>query len=163
MRAQTRTVLAALVLLVLSVVVGREVYFRLIVPAPPLNFDEAAHSLEGFYILRDLLRLDAHELWVNTHAQTLWPPGFSYLQAPFLLLLGVSDQSARIFAFAMLALTAMMGCAVAFQIDERRSAVAALIGGLIALTAPGWLFVGSWANQETPVAFVLFVVFWFFK
>lgn len=162
MRVQTRIVLAALALLVLSGVVGREVYFRLIVPAPPLNFDEAAHSLEGFYILRDVLKLDARELWVNTHAQTLWPPGFSYLQAPFLLLLGVSDQSARIFAFAMLALTALMGCVVAFQIDERRSALAALIGGVISLTAPGWLFVGSWANQETPVAFLLFVVFWLF-
>ena len=162
MRAQTRIVLAALALLVLSVVIGREVYFRLIVPAPPLNFDEAAHSLEGFYILRDVLKLDVHELWVNTHAQTLWPPGFSYLQAPFLFLLGVSDQSARIFAFAMLALTALMACAIAFQIDARLAAPAALIGGLISLTAPGWLFVGSWANQETPVAFVLFVVFWLF-
>ena len=162
MRAQTRIVLAALALLLLSLVVGREVYVRLIVPAPPLNFDEAAHSLEGFYILRDVLKLDARELWVNTHAQTLWPPGFSYLQAPFLLLLGVSDQSARIFAFVMLAVTALMGCAVAFQIDAPRSAVAGFMGGLIALTAPGWLFVGSWANQESPVAFVLFVVFWIF-
>lgn len=151
--------LVALILLAISLVVGREVYARLIVPAPPLNFDEAAHSLEGYYILRDITRLDWHELWVNTNAQTLWPPGFSYLQAPFLALFGVTDNGARLFAYAMLVLALLMGCVLAWQIERRLAPVAALVSGLISLTAPGWLFTASWAMQETPVAFMIFVVF----
>ncbi len=154
-----RMSVVALILVLLSLVVGREVYARLILPAPPLNFDEAAHSLEGYYILRDITRLDWHELWVNTNMQTLWPPGFSYLQAPFLALFGVTDNGARLFAYAMLGLTLLMGCVLAWQIDRRLAPIAALVGGLISLTAPGWLFTASWAMQETPVAFVVFCVF----
>lgn len=151
--------LVAAFLVLVSLVIGREVFTRLIAPAPPLNFDEAAHSLEGYYILRDITRLDWHELWVNTNAQTLWPPGFSYLQAPFLALFGVTDNGARSFAYAMLVLTILMGCVLAWQVDRRLAPVAALVGGLFALTAPGWLFTASWAMQETPVAFVIFCVF----
>jgi hypothetical protein len=55
-----------------------------------------------------------------------------------------------------------MACAVAYEINPQLATVAALVSGLISLSAPGWLFVGSWAMQETPVAFVVFVVFWLF-
>ena len=72
------------VLLVLAAVIGREVYARLIAPAAPLNFDEAAHSLPGFYLLRDSRNLDLRAFWGDFHIQTLWPPMFSILQAPFL-------------------------------------------------------------------------------
>lgn len=139
--------------------VGIEVYGRLIAPAPPLNFDEAAHSLEGYYILRDVLRLDAREFWVNFHVQTLWPPGFSIMQAPFLLVLGVNDDAARLFAYVMLVVTALSGFVVARLIEPDLAPAAGLISALISLTSPGWLFTGSWANQETPVAFVIFATF----
>src|SRR5690348_13424641 len=95
---QKSTILITLFLLMVAVLVGREVYYRLILPAPPLNFDEAAHSLPGYYILRDVLRLDARAFWGDTHIQTLWPPGFSYLQAPVLAVLGLTDDAARLFA-----------------------------------------------------------------
>lgn len=159
---KARTWLVAGVLALLSIVVGREVFVRLIAPAAPLNFDEAAHSLPGYYILRDILKLDLRALWGDFHIQTLWPPGFSLLQAPFLGLLGRTDESARLFGVIMLALTLLMACAVAYQISPKLAPLAALTSGLIALSAPGWLFVGSWAMQETPVAFVVFVAFWLF-
>ena len=89
------TLLVTLALVVISIVVGREVMARQILPAPPLNFDEAAHSLPSYYILRDVLRLDARAFWGDTHIQTLWPPGFSYLQAPVLFLLGLSELTDR--------------------------------------------------------------------
>lgn len=162
MQSRARIWLVTAGLALLFAVAGVDVYSRLIVPAAPLNFDEAAHSLEGYYILRDIIKLDFRELWVNTHMQTLWPPGFSYLQAPFLFLFGVSDSGARLFAYVMLALAALMACALAWNIDQARAPVAALVSGLIAVTAPGWLYVGSWANQETPVALVVFVVFWLY-
>src|SRR5689334_19981251 len=95
-------VLVTVCLLIVAAFVGREVYQRLIVTAPPLNFDEAAHSLPGYYIMRDVLRLDARAFWGDTHIQTLWPPGFSYLQAPVLFLLGLTDDAARLFAFVAL-------------------------------------------------------------
>lgn len=148
--------------LLLSIIVGVFVYTRLIVPAAPLNFDEAAHSLPGFYILRDVRHLDARAFWGDTHIQTLWPPGFSYLQAPFLAVLGRTDASARLFAYLMLVGTLLMGGAIARQIDRDLAPAALLISGLLTLTAPGWLFVSSWAMQEAPVAFVLFVVFWLY-
>lgn len=159
---KARTWLVAGVLALISVVIGREVFLRLIAPAPPLNFDEAAHSLPGYYILRDILALDLRALWGDFHIQTLWPPGFSLLQAPFLGILGRSDESARLFAYIMLAATALMACAIAYQISPELAPLAGLASGLIALSAPGWLFVGSWAMQETPVAFVVFVAFWCF-
>ncbi len=159
---KARTWLVAGVLLLLSIVIGREVFIRLIAPAAPLNFDEAAHSLPGYYILRDILKFDLRALWGDFHIQTLWPPGFSLLQAPFLGLLGRTDESARLFAVIMLALTLLMACAIAYEIDPQRAPIAAFVGGLISLSAPGWLFVGSWAMQETPVAFVTFVAFWLF-
>jgi hypothetical protein len=159
---KARTWLVAGVLLLLSIVIGREVFLRLIAPAAPLNFDEAAHSLPGYYILRDILKLDLRALWGDFHIQTLWPPGFSLLQAPFLGVLGRTDESARLFGVIMLALTVLMACAVAYEISPQLTPIAALVSGLIALSAPGWLFVGSWAMQETPVAFVVFVTFWLF-
>ena len=159
---KARTWLVAGVLALLSIVIGREVFLRLIAPAAPLNFDEAAHSLPGYYILRDALKLDLRAFWGDFHIQTLWPPGFSLLQAPFLGVLGRTDESARLFGVIMLALTLLMACAVAYEISPQLAPMAALISGLISLSAPGWLFVGSWAMQETPVAFVIFVVFWLF-
>lgn len=153
---------AAGILGFIAIVIGREVFLRLIAPAPPLNFDEAAHSLPGYYILRDILALDLRALWGDFHIQTLWPPGFSLLQAPFLGILGRSDESARLFAYIMLVTTALVACALAYQIAPALAPLAGLAGGLIALSAPGWLFVGSWAMQETPVAFVVFVAFWCF-
>jgi len=159
---KARTWFVAGVLTLLSAVIGREVFVRLIAPAPPLNFDEAAHSLPGYYILRDILALDLRALWGDFHIQTLWPPGFSLLQAPFLGVLGISDDSARLFAYLMLVATVMMGCALAYEIAPELAPVAGLTSGLLALSAPGWLFVGSWAMQETPVAFVTFVAFWTF-
>jgi 4-amino-4-deoxy-L-arabinose transferase-like glycosyltransferase len=159
-KARTRIVAGALALL--SILIGREIFLRLIAPAPPLNFDEAAHSLPGYYMLRDILALDLRALWGDFHIQTLWPPGFSLLQAPFLGILGRSDESARLFAYIMLVATALMACAIAYQINPELAALAGLASGLIALSAPGWLFVSSWAMQETPVAFVVFVAFWCF-
>lgn len=159
---KARTWLVAGVLALLSLFIGREVFSRLIAPAPPLNFDEAAHSLPGYYVLRDLMALDLRALWGDLHIQTLWPPGFSLLQAPFLGVLGQSDDSARLFAYIMLVLTMLMACAIAYQISPAHAPLAGWVSGLIALSAPGWLFVSSWAMQETPVAFVVFVVFWLF-
>lgn len=153
---------ALLVLTALSAWIGQEVYGRLIVPAPPLNFDEAAHSLPGYYVLRDILALDLRALWGDFHIQTLWPPGFSLLQAPFLGVLGRSDESARLFAYLMLVATMLMGFPIARLIAPNLAAPATLLTGLITLTAPGWLFVASWAMQETPVAFVSLVFFWLF-
>ncbi|MCS6849280.1 MAG: glycosyltransferase family 39 protein [Anaerolineae bacterium] len=159
---KARTWIVAGVLVLISILVGREVFLRLIAPAPPLNFDEAAHSLPGYYILRDILALDLRALWGDFHIQTLWPPGFSLLQAPFLGILGRNDESARLFAYIMLVATALVACAIAYQISPELAPLAGLVSGLIALSAPGWLFVGSWAMQETPVAFVVFVAFWCF-
>jgi Ca2+/Na+ antiporter len=159
---KARTWLVAGVLALLSILIGREVFLRLIAPAAPLNFDEAAHSLPGYYILRDILALDLRALWGDFHIQTLWPPGFSLLQAPFLGLMGRTDETARLFGVIMLALTLLMACAIAYEISPKLAPIAALVSGLIALSAPGWLFVGSWAMQETPVAFVVFVAFWLF-
>jgi 4-amino-4-deoxy-L-arabinose transferase-like glycosyltransferase len=159
---KARTWIVAGILVLISIVVGREVFLRLIAPAAPLNFDEAAHSLPGYYILRDILKLDLRALWGDFHIQTLWPPGFSLLQAPFLAVLGRSDESARLFAYIMLALAALMACAVAYEISPQLAPLAGLTSGLIALSAPGWLYVGTWAMQETPVAFVVFVAFWLF-
>ncbi len=159
---KARTWIVAGILVLLSVLVGREVFLRLIAPAAPLNFDEAAHSLPGYYVLRDILALDLRALWGDFHVQTLWPPGFSLLQAPFLGVLGRSDESARLFAYVMLVATALVGCAIAYRINPELAPLAGLASGLIALSAPGWLFVGSWAMQETPVAFVIFVAFWLF-
>lgn len=152
--------LVTVVLLLISIVIGREVYWRLIVSAPPLNFDEAAHSLPGYYILRDVLRLDLRAFWGDTHIQTLWPPGFSYLQAPLLFLLGLTDDAARFFAFIALVLAALMSIAVIHAIRPQYAPFAGLISGLIALSAPGWLAQGGLALQETPVALVAFIVFW---
>ena len=160
--SQARTWLVAGALVLLSVFIGREVFLRLIAPAAPLNFDEAAHSLPGYYVLRDILAFDLRALWGDFHIQTLWPPGFSLLQAPFLGILGRSDESARLFAYLMLVATALMACAIAYQIDPELAPMAGLASGLISLSAPGWLFVGSWAMQETPVSFVVFVAFWLF-
>lgn len=152
--------IVSLSLLVLAIFAGYDVYTRLIAPAAPLNFDEAAHSLPGYYMLRDARNLDLRAFWGDFHIQTLWPPMFSMLQAPFLAVLGRSDDAARLFAYLMLVAALFMGCAVAQQIDRRLAPLAGLISGLLALSAPGWLFVSSWAMQETPVAFMVFVVFW---
>lgn len=162
MSLRVRTWLAASALSLISVFIGHEVFVRLIAPAPPLNFDEAAHSLPGYYILRDILALDLRALWGDFHIQTLWPPGFSLLQAPFLGLLGISDDSARLFAYFMLVAAALMGYAVAYEINPALTPLAGLVSGLLTLSAPGWLFTGSWAMQETPVAFVVFFAFWAF-
>ncbi len=153
---------AVIIVLLLAAVVGYQVYWRLIAPAAPLNFDEAAHSLPGFYILRDVRHLDVRAFWGDTHIQTLWPPGFSYLQAPVLALLGRTDQAARLFAYIMLVLTALMAYPITREIQPDLAPVATIISALFSFSAPGWLFVGSWAMQETPVAFVLFVAFWLF-
>lgn len=150
------------VLVLLSVIIGLDVFGQLIAPAAPLNFDEAAHSLPGYYVLRDIRALDARAFWGDFHIQTLWPPGFSILQAPFLAVLGRTDDAARTFAYIMLVLTLLMACALAYEIYPESAPLAGLISGLISLSAPGWLFVSSWAMQETPVAFVAFVVFWIF-
>ncbi len=150
---------AVLSIVTLSAAVSGAAYVLLIVPAPPLNFDEAAHSLPGYYVLRDLLALDMRALWGDFHIQTLWPPGFSLLQAPFLAMLGRSDESARAFALIMLVCAALMSFVLAGQIKRSTAAVAGWVSALIALSAPGWLFVGSWAMQETPVAFVVFASF----
>ena len=80
-----------LLLLLLSVFIGREVVTRLILPAAPLNFDEAAHSLPTFYLLRDVRNLDWRAFRGDFHIQMLWPPMFSLLQMPFLALLGRSE------------------------------------------------------------------------
>ncbi|MCX7939823.1 MAG: hypothetical protein N2545_10370, partial [Thermoflexales bacterium] len=122
--------LASLVLLLLSAWIGWEVYARLIVPAPPLNFDEAAHSLPGYYVLRDILALDLRALWGDFHIQTLWPPGFSLLQAPFLGLLGRSDESARLFAYFMLVAAVLMGIPLARLIAPKHATLAAFLAGL---------------------------------
>ncbi|MCL4507721.1 MAG: glycosyltransferase family 39 protein [Chloroflexi bacterium] len=156
------TLLTALALLAVAVFVGREVYVRLIVPAAPLNFDEAAHSLPGYYILRDVLRLDARAFWGDTHIQTLWPPGFSYLQAPVLAVLGLSDNAARLFSYIALVLAVLMSLAVIWSIKPEYAPAAGLAAGLIALSAPGWLSLGGLALQETPVALVTFITFWCF-
>ncbi|MFN3706496.1 MAG: ArnT family glycosyltransferase [Thermoflexales bacterium] len=150
---------AVLSIVTLSAAVSGATYVLLIAPAPPLNFDEAAHSLPGYYVLRDLLALDMRALWGDFHIQTLWPPGFSLLQAPFLAMLGRSDESARAFALIMLVCAALMSFVLAGQIKRSTAAVAGWVSALIALSAPGWLFVGSWAMQETPVAFVVFASF----
>lgn len=160
--ARKWTWLATLALVVLSILVGRQVYSRLIAPGPPLNFDEAAHSLPGYYVMRDILRLDARALWIDTHIQTLWPPGFSYLQAPVLFLLGRTDESARLFAYIALVLAILMGCAIACAIRPDLAPLASFISGLIALSAPGWLALSGQALQEIPVALVAFAVFWCF-
>lgn len=152
------------VLILLSVFVGREVYFRLIVPAAPLNFDEAAHSLPGYYMLRDFLNRDVRAFWGDFHIQTLWPPMFSILQAPFLGLFGRTDETARFFAYLMLVATVLLSCALAREIlrevTPERAPLAAWVAGLLALSAPGWLYVSSWAMQETPVAFMALLVFY---
>jgi 4-amino-4-deoxy-L-arabinose transferase-like glycosyltransferase len=148
-----------LALMGVSLVVGREVFNRLILPAPPLNFDEAAHSLPGYYMLRDARNLDLRAFWGDFHIQTLWPPMFSILQAPFLGLLGLTDDAARLFAYIMLVGAVLLGGWVLYEIAPERAPVATWVSGLIALTAPGWLFTGSWAMQETPVAFVSMLVF----
>jgi hypothetical protein len=154
------TWLAGAVLLVIAILVGREVYQRLIVPAPPLNFDEAAHSLEGYYIMRDVLHLDARAFWGDTHIQTLWPPGFSYLQAPVLFALGRTDEAARLFSYIALVLVTLMSIPVIWSIRTEDAPIAVMVSGLIALSAPGWLSIGGLALQEAPVALVAFVVFW---
>lgn len=156
------TLAVALALMIVALFVGREVYWRLIVPASPLNFDEAAHSLPGYYILRDVRNFDVRAFWADTHIQTLWPPGFSYLQAPVLAVLGTSDQAARLFSYIALVLAMLMGFAVIWSIKPEYVPMAGLVSGLIALSAPGWLSLGSLALQETPVALVTFVTFWLF-
>ncbi len=159
MSQHRRWLYVALILTVASIVVGQQVHERLIVPAAPLNFDEAAHSLPGYYMLRDIRNLDARALWADFHIQTLWPPVYSLLQAPVLGLLGYSDANARVFAYLVLVAAVFMACLVARQIDERFAPLAGLVSGLLALSAPGWLFVGSWAMQETPVAFMALTTF----
>ena len=161
-RNRRLTLLAGAVLLVIAILVGREVYQRLILPAPPLNFDEAAHSLEGYYIMRDVLHLDARAFWGDTHIQTLWPPGFSYLQAPVLLILGRTDDAARLFSYIALVLVTLMSIPVIWSIRPEDAPIAVLVSGLVALSAPGWLSLGGLALQEAPVALVAFVVFWCF-
>jgi 4-amino-4-deoxy-L-arabinose transferase-like glycosyltransferase len=161
-RNRRLTLLSSVVLLAIAILVGREVYQRLILPAPPLNFDEAAHSLEGYYIMRDVLRLDARAFWGDTHIQTLWPPGFSYLQAPVLFALGRTDEAARLFSYIALVLAMLMSIPVIWAIRPDDAPHAALISGLIALSAPGWLSLGGLALQEAPVALVAFFVFWCF-
>ena len=156
------TLLTVAMLLVIAVFIGREVYTRLILPSPPLNFDEAAHSLPGYYIMRDVLKLDLRAFWGDTHIQTLWPPGFSYLQAPVLFLFGLTDDAARLFAYITLVLGMLVGIAVIHTIKPAYTPAAALVSGLITLSAPGWLALGALALQETPVACVAFVVFWCF-
>ncbi len=156
-RRQWATVL--LCLIAAAVIVGRDVYQRLIAPAPPLNFDEAAHSLPAYYLLRDVRALDARALWGDFHIQTLWPPMHAVLKVPVFALLGPSDESARLFAFLMLVAAALMGCLVARRIKPPRPPLAALAGALFALSAPGWLFTGSWAMQETPTAFMTLATF----
>jgi hypothetical protein len=151
-----------LFLLLASALIGREVYVRLILPAAPLNFDEAAHSLPAHYLLRDVRNLDWPAFRGDFHIQMLWPPMFSLMQMPLLALLGNSDETARLFAYLTLVLGVLMGGAVARRIAPSLAPIAMLASGLLALSAPGWLFVGSWANQETPVAFVVFIVFWLF-
>lgn len=152
--------LVVCVLLVAGVIAGQLVYARLIAPAAPLNFDEAAHSLPAYYMLRDVRAADARAFWGDVHIQTLWPPMFSIMQAPFLAILGRSDNTARLFAYLMLVAGTLLTCALAWEIDPDRAPLAALAAGMIALSAPGWLFAGSWAMQETPVAFMLALVFW---
>jgi hypothetical protein len=80
---QARIRLVAGVLVLISAFIGREVFLGLIAPAAPLNFDKAAHNLPGYYVLRDILALDLCALRGDFHIQTLWPLGFSLLQAPF--------------------------------------------------------------------------------
>ena len=150
------------VLLIAAVLVGREVYARLIAPGPPLNFDEAAHSLPGYYIMRDVLRLDLKAFWIDTHIQTLWPPGFSWMQAPFLFVLGRTDEGARLFAYIVLVLVIFMAGAIAHAIRKVLAPMALLTTGLIMLSAPGWLSLGGLALQEMPVALATLIAFWCF-
>ena len=154
--------LVAVALVIVAIGVGQQVTERLIAPASPLNFDEAAHSLPGYYILRDVRRLDLQAFWGDTHIQTLWPPGFSYLQAPVLAVLGLSDGAARLFSYMTLVLTVLLGLALVRSIKPAWAPVAGLTSGLIALSAPGWLSLGGLALQETPVAMVTFATFWLF-
>lgn len=148
-------------LAIVSVATGIFVFERLIIQAPPLNFDEAAHSLPGYYILRDVRNLDLHAFWGDFNIQTLWPPGFSLLQAPFLAVFGTSDSGARMFSFAMLVATVALSWLVVNEVSPHSGSMAVLIGALASFCAPGWLFTSSWAMQETPVAMVCMVTFFF--
>ncbi|HEY3342236.1 MAG TPA: glycosyltransferase family 39 protein [Anaerolineae bacterium] len=161
-RNRRLTLLTGALLLVIAILIGREVYQRLILTAPPLNFDEAAHSLEGYYIMRDVVRFDVRAFWGDTHIQTLWPPGFSYLQAPVLFALGRTDDAARLFSYIALALAMLLSIPVIWAIRPEDAPCAVLVSGLIALSAPGWLSLGGLALQEAPVALVAFIVFWCF-
>ncbi|HEY3341569.1 MAG TPA: glycosyltransferase family 39 protein, partial [Anaerolineae bacterium] len=161
-RNRRLTLLTGMLLLVIAVLIGREVYQRLILTAPPLNFDEAAHSLEGYYIMRDVLRFDVRAFWGDTHIQTLWPPGFSYLQAPVLFALGRTDDAARLFSYIALVLAMLLSIPVIWAIRPEDAPCAVLVSGLTALSAPGWLSLGGLALQEAPVALVAFIVFWCF-
>ena len=154
-------VLMLVTLVIVCAITGVFVYQRLILTAAPLNFDEAAHSLPGFYILRDVRNLDPRSFWGDFHIQTLWPPGFSLLQAPFLALFGTSDSGARLFSYVMLLATISASWLVAREISFGHAALATWIAALISLTAPGWLYSSSLAMQETAVAFVGMLVFWF--
>lgn len=145
--------LVALVIVLTCIVVWM-IHVRGIRADLPPKWDEAAHSLSGLAIARDLRTGDALALAYDTYRQVYWPPLHSVLVGLAFAAFGERLAVARVVslaAFALIPVVLLAAGRMMYPRDEPlRGWVAGGLAGILAVTTPALIPFASVAFLELP-------------
>lgn len=130
------------------------IYVRGIRADLPPRWDEAAHSLSGLAIARDLRTGDALALAYDTYRQVYWPPLHSVLVGLAFAAFGERLAVARVVslaAFALIPVVLLAAGRIMYPRDEPLHGwVAGSVAGILAVTTPALIPFASLAFLELP-------------
>ncbi len=138
-----------------------------------MDADEAVHAIEALRLADSLGRADLgeflREAWtperwappVNPHVRW-YPPGHALVTAPFLLVLGASDFSARLPSVLCLFGSVLVFFALGRRLAPEHKAASGLLAALFLLAAPNVLTFSAQSLTEPASLFVTFLAFLFY-
>jgi hypothetical protein len=122
--------------LAFALTVGWCIHHFLIRPSGVFHWDEAAHSLKGLLIARDLGSGDWLGFLYDTYRQVYWPPLDSWFLGLAFLIREPTTIIARNVSLIFFLLSALMIYCAALQFRQRYREVGAAIATTLFLTSP---------------------------
>jgi 4-amino-4-deoxy-L-arabinose transferase-like glycosyltransferase len=136
--------------LVLLLGAGWGIYSRVILPAGPFFWDEAAHSLKGYLIAHEAREGDWLAFLYDTYRQVYWPPLHSWMTGAAFLICGISKEVARSVSLLAFLVAVLVLYPASLFMKESRSDLRALISGALLLTSPMIIAYSGLVMLETP-------------
>jgi len=155
-KALTREIQFSILWLVIIVFFAGILIFTSLFPVEGIiGWDDAEHSLRGLTIAKDIIHGDWSKLWDDTHAQTLWGPGYAWLFAWMYIMLGKTSMSGSFLSLIFFLMSAFVLYQIGLKMNRQRGWLIGSIAATLMLTTPYALQLSALAMIEPVLLFLL--------